>query len=170
MMKRRYEEGELLYASAPGKFRAVRLPYRGGNFSAVVMLPDNFSTKPESLLPLLLGGGGLLAPLPRGSLVAAVGGGSVPGGWQAKRRAIVALPRFKLRASMSLSEPLRKLGVAAAFAPTVANFSRAEADPASPFYISDVVQEVCAWGCGRAAALACGPESVGSSLLVGAVV
>jgi hypothetical protein len=147
MMQRRYEAGEMLYAAAPGKFRAVRLPYRGGNFSAIAVLPDNYSTKPESLLPMLASGwsgsgGGLFAPLPKGSLAAAGGNGSGSGPWQAKRRAVVALPRCKLRASMSLSQPLSKMGVSAAFAPSAADFSRAEADPSSPFYVSDVVQEV----------------------------
>ncbi|KIZ00196.1 hypothetical protein MNEG_7763 [Monoraphidium neglectum] len=146
MMSHEFRAGQVLTAQLPGSFTAVRLPYRSGNFSAIAILPTNASAGPESLLPLLLGprapAAGLFAPLPGGS-----GGvkSLTPGALWAPagpKGLIVQLPRFKLRARMSLVDPLEKLGVKAAFSDAQANFERAEGDPTKPFYVSDVVQEV----------------------------
>ncbi|GBF96458.1 hypothetical protein Rsub_09257 [Raphidocelis subcapitata] len=150
--------GEVLYASVPGQYKAVRLPYRSGNFSAVAVLPDSPSGKPEALIKLLgptagaagaAAAPGLLAPLIGGARAAARGGveGPAPaaaasGAWAPAERLAVGLPRFKLRASMSMSKPLQGLGVVDAFDESRADFSRASAVKGQGFYISDVVQEV----------------------------
>jgi hypothetical protein len=166
MMSHEFRAGQVLTAQLPGSFTAVRLPYRSGNFSAIAILPTNASAGPESLLPLLLGpkapAAGLFAPLPGGS-----GGvkSLTPGALWAPagpKGLIVQLPRFKLRARMSLVDPLEKLGVKVAFSDAQANFERAEGDPTKPFYVSDVVQEVR----GAPSAIAATPRLLAAPLLL----
>lgn len=143
MMRKEFDEDSLLTAQVPGKFKAVRLPYRSGNFSAIAVLPDSATTKPEPLLPILMpgsAGSSVFAPLGVGSRRYTPGKDST---WQRSGRLAVVMPRFKLRARMSLVDPLKKMGVQAAFSDSAADFSRADADPRAPFYVSDVVQEVC---------------------------
>ncbi|KAI8465779.1 MAG: Serpin domain-containing protein [Monoraphidium minutum] len=151
MMYQQFSAGDALLATAPGKFTAVRLPYRSGNFSAIAVLPSDPATPPESLLPLLgnpkagaaagkaAPGAALLAPLPGGSL-----GSRGAGPWRPPGPGglAVSLPRFALRGRGSLAAPLKRLGVVAAFSEAAANFERVEGDPAAPFFVSDVIQEV----------------------------
>ncbi|KIZ00197.1 flagellar associated protein, protease inhibitor-like protein [Monoraphidium neglectum] len=146
MMSHVFGGGEVLTAQLPGSFTAVRLPYRSGNFSAIAILPANATAGPESLLPLLLGpkapAAGLFAPLPGGA--GAVKASAPDALWRpaGPKGLVLQLPRFKLRAKVSLVDPLKKLGVEAAFAEKAADFSRAEGDPARPLVVSDVIQEV----------------------------
>ena len=172
MMSQEFRPGQVLTAELPGSFKAVRMPYRSGNFSAIAILPDNATAGPASLLPLLHGAkapaASLFAPLPGGSggaldtpvdVVALAGSskGAAGGGaaWQPLGTGglLVRLPKFKLRAHMSLSDPLKKkMGVVAAFSDTMANFSRVEGGPSKQqLYVSQVVQEVRAAGVASAA-------------------
>lgn len=155
MMSQEFRPGQVLTAQLPGSFRAVRLPYRSGNFSAIAVLPDNSTARPESLLPLFSGpkapaaARGMFAPLPAGSgstfNLASKATTTKGGLWQPVGEAglEVQLPRFRLRSRGSLAAPLQwRMGVVAAFSDAKANFERAEADPNAPFYMTDVIQEV----------------------------
>jgi serine protease inhibitor len=93
------------YAERLG-FRMLRLPYGDhGRYGMEIMLPD-----PDAGLS------GLLATLDAGKWRAAVD--------SLTERSVseVALPRFELRGKQEMADPLRELGMSAAFAPGAADF------------------------------------------------
>lgn len=87
--------GLIDYASAPG-WQAVRLPYRGGQYSMWVLLPGGHSDP-----------GALLAPDVLAKAAASFRG----------RQLSLSLPRWNLRMSEDLATVLRALGMSAPFAP-----------------------------------------------------
>jgi serine protease inhibitor len=99
----RISGGEFGHARRDG-FRMLRLPYgEDGRYGMEIMLPD---TSLDTML----------ASLDAQQWQAAVGSLS------AERFAEVTLPRFELRWKGELTEPLRKLGMPAAFTPGQADF------------------------------------------------
>jgi serine protease inhibitor len=87
-------------------FSAVRLPYRGGRFAMYVLLPDSgvpLDTVRQRLEPEAWNGW--------------------MGGFRS-REVRLALPRFLLRTSAGLIPPLSEMGMADAFDPRGARFSR----------------------------------------------
>jgi len=91
--------GGYRYAAVPG-MRALRLPYRGGRFSMVVILPDS------------------------GVTLASLVAGLTPRRWAALDSAFapapeveVALPRFETNGSADLVPPMRALGARRVFHP-----------------------------------------------------
>ncbi|KXZ55631.1 hypothetical protein GPECTOR_2g1181 [Gonium pectorale] len=103
-------------ARKEGLYDAVVLPYQGGAFSAVALLPAPGVTVAQALrdwaeVPQELA--------PMGAL-------------------LVKLPRFKASTSLTLGPVLKSLGVRAAFTPGVADFSRM-ADPG--LFVSDIVHK-----------------------------
>ncbi len=97
---------------APGRFRAIAMPYREGETEMVAFLPDAPSGLPA--LEQKMKAGGL-------------------SGWIAKLKAseekevILTLPKFKLERDYELNEPLAALGLGVAFA-LGADFSAMGAD------------------------------------------
>jgi serpin B len=84
--------------------QALRLPYKGGELSLVVLLPDRANGLPR--LEKMLSAAQLVRWLPR----------------IADREVEVALPRIRMAAQFELSAPLRTLGMIEAFTPR-ADFS-----------------------------------------------
>ncbi|GFR47885.1 hypothetical protein Agub_g9695, partial [Astrephomene gubernaculifera] len=117
MMQQTFEpRHNIMSARKEGVYDAVSLPYRGGDFSAVALLP---------------------AP---GVEVAAALREWAASGPQALKRVgqlRVVLPKFKVSSSMSVTPLLEQLGVQAAFGPA-ADFSRMTE---SRLHISDVVHK-----------------------------
>lgn len=85
-------------------FQAVRLPYRGGRFSMVVLLPDSG----RSLAQLR---GGLSAEAWRGWMTRF-----------APREVALTMPKYRLNLESRLNQPLAAMGMAEAFDPNAARF------------------------------------------------
>ena len=99
-------------------YQAVRLPYQGWNLAMYVFLPDANSS-PEKLLGIMSGDTWQRVTEP---------------GFR-EREGTVVLPRFKLEYGVELKQPLKALGMRAAFAR--ADFSGISAEP---LFISAVRQ------------------------------
>ncbi|HAZ63469.1 MAG TPA: hypothetical protein DCZ72_07665, partial [Armatimonadetes bacterium] len=98
-----HARSELEYVETP-EFQAVRLPYVGGQTSALVILPRPGAAETvESTFSAL-------------SLDEHLGAAR-------ERRVVLALPRFALRPALSLAENLRALGLTDAFVPGGADFT-----------------------------------------------
>jgi serpin B len=115
MMDRR---GSFDYADMDG-YAAVRLPYGNGNTGMVVLLPDE-GTKLSALTDRLTGSEWL----------------NLTGALQ-NRQGEVILPRFKLEYDAILNEPLKALGMSAAFDREKADFSGLLVPPPNA-YIGEV--------------------------------
>eukprot|EP00877_Chromochloris_zofingiensis_P007336 jgi/Chrzof1/2856/Cz12g01120.t1 len=125
MMRKLFKSSEALqYTAVEGSYQAVRLPYRGGKFSAIAILPD----QSRSDLGAFLG-----ADVDLTFLLA-------PGSWQRPKggQIDVSLPKFKIQTQTSLAKALSHLGMKAAFTPA-ANFSHGLTQP---WHISDVIHMV----------------------------
>ncbi len=117
----------LLTQHQPGTFTAIRMPYKGGTCSAIALLPADSSTPLADVvsslhLPSLLSSG--------------------PGtAWQEVEgpELQVFLPKFKIQSQTSLKGVLAGMGVTAAFAGGLANFTRLSD---VPLFISDVLHTV----------------------------
>jgi serpin B len=110
----RLSHAEFGYAERDG-FRMLRLPYgEHGRYGMEIMLPDDGTTLT-----------GLIASLDAAGWRAAVDG--------LTEQTIdeLALPRFELRWKGELTDPLRRLGIAAAFTPGTADFR--PMSPAAPW-------------------------------------
>jgi serine protease inhibitor len=92
-------------------YQAVRLPYQGWNLAMYVFLPDPGSS-PEKLLGIMNGDTWERVTEPGFS----------------ERQGTVVLPRFKLEYGVELKQPLKALGMKAAFA-TNADFSGISSQP-----------------------------------------
>lgn len=103
---------------------AVRLPYAGGEYEAVVALPADPATPPTTLLPALL------------ALDAS-------GGWDTPPAGVaVTLPRFSVEAGSDLKAALAAAGVRAPFA-SGADLAPMLAGVARPPPVTDVLHKVC---------------------------
>lgn len=109
---------QLAHAAGDG-WQAVRLPYVGGALSMVVLVPDDGRFEEiESALDA--------------ALVDEIEASA------ADRQVVLALPRWEFRSQLGLNEPLRELGMVAAFGDG-ADFSAMSSEP---LFVSDVVHEV----------------------------
>lgn len=91
MMRKLFKSSEALqYTAVEGSYQAVRLPYRGGKFSAIAILPD----QSRSDLGAFLG-----ADVDLTFLLA-------PGSWQRPKggQIDVSLPKFKIQTQTSLAK------------------------------------------------------------------
>jgi serine protease inhibitor len=95
----------LAYRQGPG-YQAVRLPYAGENLAMYIFLPDTDSG-PQRILELLGGDAWERAIKP---------------GFAFEEGSIV-LPKFKIEYGVELRQPLRALGMKAAFDASIADFS-----------------------------------------------
>ena len=110
------------YARAE-RVQLTRLPYRGGRFEMVIVLPD---------------------PGVEVSSVAKELSDTLWQSWLAQSKATeleLALPRFKLETSMSLKIDLAALGVTDAFDPTLADLSGMFASGTPGTFLSEVIQK-----------------------------
>ena len=126
-------------------FAAAELPYRGGAFSMMLLVPDTPGGLPSleaALTPSLLA-----------EVVAGEGGGEV----------VLFLPRFSVEADLPLEEPLASLGSAAPFDPLRADFSAAAGEPGDIFL--SVLRPGGVIGCpGAAPGAAAAPAAVGEAV------
>jgi len=99
-------------------YQAVLLPYRGGRLAMTIMLPDGPSDPPPADLAARLGA------LTRGD---------------ARRRVMLALPRFRQEGEFGLIPALQQLGIRQAFQPGEADFTGITT--AEPLSISAVVHK-----------------------------
>lgn len=99
-----YQEEEFAYAEGEG-YRALELPYKGGELAMVVLLPNQR--------------GGL------GALESELDGQEVFStlGRMQQREVHVYLPRFRLESALGLEEVLSSMGMTDAFSPGKADFS-----------------------------------------------
>lgn len=104
MMARR---GDFGYYAGDG-FRLARLPYRGGELSMYIVLPD--SNQKLDTIATRLG--------------AEQFGAAVAAASSTTRDLVLLLPRFKLECTASLTKPIEALGAANAFDPNRADFTR----------------------------------------------
>jgi serine protease inhibitor len=110
------------YARAE-RVQLTRLPYRGGRFEMVIVLPD---------------------PGVEVSSVAKELSDTLWQSWLAQSKATeleLALPRFKLETSMSLKSDLAALGITDAFDPTLADLSGMFASGTPGTFLSEVIQK-----------------------------
>jgi serpin B len=110
------------YARAE-RVQLARLPYRGGRFEMVIVLPD---------------------PGVEVSSVAKELSDTLWQSWLAQSKATeleLALPRFKLETSMSLKSDLAALGITDAFDPTLADLSGMFASGTPGTFLSEVIQK-----------------------------
>ncbi|MFZ3069573.1 MAG: serpin family protein [Anaerolineaceae bacterium] len=93
-----------LNASAEGNLKVVELPYEGGTYSMVVMMPEDgkLAEFEQSLTQEKLNG-----------ILSGLGYASV----------ILTMPRFKVESSFSLADQMEQLGMTDAFNPDLADFS-----------------------------------------------
>ena len=98
------KDGPLKYLDADG-YQAVELPYRGGQYSMMLIVPDAGSFEDVE---------GQLSPDFLATTSDAVE--TVPDG-------ILTMPPFEIATSSDLSEPLKSLGIEDAFDPDAADFS-----------------------------------------------
>lgn len=116
MMMNTFEAREgILGAHVEGEYDAVALPYKGGTFSALALLPAHGKSA-EHALRLWASGAQALTPV---------------------GRLMVVLPKFKVSSSMSLKPTLEAMGVKAAFS-GAADFSRMAS---GTLFVSDVVHK-----------------------------
>lgn len=101
-------------------YQAVRLPYEGENLAMYVFLPDTNSS-PEKLLKIMSSHTWRKITKPGFS----------------EKQGTLGLPKFKLEYSVGLNQPLKVLGMKAAFNPQAADFSGI----APQLYISSVLQK-----------------------------
>ncbi len=113
MMGRR---GDIAYAEAPG-VKAVELPYKGGRFRMLIMLPDEAAARLFD---------GAISPQLVDNLLAAMDTGDT----------LLSLPKFAFEFGQSLKESLMALGVELAFDPVAADLSGMA--PAPDLHVSDV--------------------------------
>jgi serpin B len=104
MMARR---GDFGYYAGDG-FRLARLPYRGGELSMYIVLPD--SNQKLDTIDTRLGAEQFRAAVAAASTTT--------------RDLVLLLPRFKLECTASLTKPIEALGAANAFDPNRADFTR----------------------------------------------
>ncbi|GBF89961.1 hypothetical protein Rsub_02665 [Raphidocelis subcapitata] len=122
----KFQRGQAGYVEREGEFQGVRLPYKGGAFNAVALLPHAGAAGADGAAALarrLAGEPGLLAGLQ----------------W-ARPEVLVWLPRFKLECSMSLKSALGEAGVTAPFAASP-DFSRM-LEGESRLVVDEVVHKV----------------------------
>lgn len=110
--------GQTLRGTATADYQAVQLPYRGGRFAALAVMPTHGSLADfvKALAPAKL---------------AAIA--------QGLRPASAALPRFTLTTTLHLNDTLQALGMRRAFSPTAADLSGLSAEQT---YVSQVIQRV----------------------------
>ncbi|KAF6258703.1 pseudouridine synthase [Scenedesmus sp. NREL 46B-D3] len=120
---------EVLYGSLPGRFRAVKLPYKGSSIVAYAVLPDltrynaSVDAAAADVGPELLFNASLWMPL-----------------WRFGGKLEVQLPRFKISTNqIQLKQALRALNITVAFSQKAANFSRLSEQP---LFITNVLQSV----------------------------
>lgn len=109
---------QFMYRQGTG-YQAVRLPYQGWNLAMYVFLP-NANSSPEKLLGILNGDKWQRVTEPGFS----------------EREGTVVLPRFKIECGVELKQPLKALGMRAAFAK--ADFSGISA---VPLFVSAIRQQ-----------------------------
>jgi len=121
-----HRTGTIQYLKA-ADFESVELPYKGADFSMIVLLPR----KPADL-----------------ARVEQLLTGKLPDGWLASvlararsREVDLYLPRFKMETAYDLVSPLQKLGVNEAFLPGKAHFSVLVGGAKGTIWIAQVVHK-----------------------------
>lgn len=136
MMYRKFQTSDLttgdevLYGTLPGRFRAVKLPYKGSTIVAYAVLPDltrynvaGVDAVAADIGPRLLYNASLWSPM-----------------WRFGGKLEVQMPRFRITTDqIQLKQALRALNITAAFSPMAANLSRLSEQP---LFITDVLQSV----------------------------
>ncbi|MQA90435.1 MAG: serpin family protein [Gemmatimonas sp.] len=110
-------DGTFLHSSGEG-YRAIELPYGNGAFAMTIVLPAGDSDVNE-----------LIEELNGGRWTEVVNGMS-------EQRLMLAVPRFELEYDVKLNDPLKSMGMEAAFVDSTADFSRIS--PAGGLYVTRV--------------------------------
>jgi len=102
-MHKKFSAGTIGFTLEEGQYAGARLPYRGGQYAAVALLPDaGAAAGAHGLLGRIASEPGLLEGIR----------------WGTRSEVLVWLPRFKLESESKLKAPLQGLGVVAPFEPS----------------------------------------------------